>query len=115
TSESRLMKHIYERNVSMTTRDGVTLRANVWRPLEGKAPTLLMRTSYNKEMDRFAGGPGNPVPSLTAFLNAGYAVVIQDGRGTFASDGEFEPKINEIADGEDTLAWLAEQEWYDGT
>ncbi|EFC85769.1 CocE/NonD family hydrolase [Parafrankia sp. EUN1f] len=109
------MRHIYERDVPMDMRDGVTLRANVWRPLEGTAPTLVMRTSYNKEMDRFAGGPFNPVPSLTAFLNAGYAVVIQDGRGTYASDGTFEPKVNEVADGEDTLAWLREQEWFDGT
>lgn len=109
------MKHVYERDVPMTTRDGVILRANVWRPLEGKAPTLLMRTPYDKEMDRFAGGPGNPVPSLIAFLNAGYAVVIQDGRGTHTSDGHFTPRINEVSDGEDTLAWIAEQDWYDGT
>ena len=109
------MKHVYERDVPMLTRDGATLRANVWRPAEGTAPTLLMRTSYNKEMDRFAGGPLNPVPSLTAFLNAGYAVVIQDGRGTYASEGRFAPAVNEVDDGEDTLAWIAEQDWYDGT
>ncbi|MQY31814.1 Cocaine esterase [Nocardia sp. RB56] len=109
------MKHIYERDVPMTTRDGVTLRADVWRPLEGKAPTLLMRSPYGKGRERADAGFANPVPGLLTFLNAGYAVVIQDGRGTFASEGVFQPKLDEIADGEDTLAWLAEQDWYDGT
>lgn len=108
------MKHVYEPNVSMTIRDGVTLRADVWRPLEGTAPTLLMRTPYSR---RQTGMYGTPIggPSVMAFVNAGYAVVLQDVRGTFASDGVFEPKVNEIADGVDTLAWLAEQDWYDGT
>jgi putative CocE/NonD family hydrolase len=109
------MKHVYERDVPMTTRDGVTLRADVWRPLEGKAPTLLRRMPYDKRATAVAGGPASTAPSLIAFLNAGYAVVVQDVRGTFGSDGVFEPKVNEIADGLDTLAWLAEQDWYDGT
>ncbi|WP_460434170.1 CocE/NonD family hydrolase [Angustibacter speluncae] len=98
----------------MTTRDGVTLRANVWRPLEGKAPTLLVRHPYDKESAQMAGGPTSSVPSLLSFVNAGYAVVVQDARGAFQSDGDFTPKVNEIADGEDVMAWLAQQDWYDG-
>lgn len=109
------MKHVYERNVPITTRDGVTLRANVWHPAEGKAPTLVVRHPYNKEAPAFAGGGTLPMPPLLSFVNAGYAVVWQDVRGAFESDGVFEPKVNEIADGEDTLAWLAQQDWYDGT
>lgn len=109
------MSFIYERDVPMTTRDGVTLRANVWRPAEGTAPTLLVRNPYNRELAPFAGGPANPIPPFLAFVNAGYAVVMQDVRGTHGSGGEFEPKVDEIADGEDTVAWLAEQPWFDGT
>lgn len=109
------MKHVYERNIPITTRDGVTLRVNVWRPLEGRAPTLVMRHPYNREERSFGGGGALPLPALLSFLNAGYAVLWQDVRGAFESDGVFEPKVNEIADGEDTLAWLAEQDWYDGT
>ena len=108
------MKHVYEPEVAMTTRDGVTLRADVWRPLEGTAPTLLMRTPYSRRQTGMYGAPGGG-PSVLAFVNAGYAVVIQDARGTFASDGVFEPLANETADGLDTLAWIAEQEWSDGT
>jgi putative CocE/NonD family hydrolase len=109
------MKHVYERNVPMTTRDGVTLLADVWWPLEGTAPTLLMRTPYNKEAPLHAGGPNFAIPSLLAFLNAGYAVVWQDARGTYTSDGEFTPKVNEVEDGQDAAAWIIEQDWSDGS
>jgi|tagenome__1003787_1003787.scaffolds.fasta_scaffold20965343_3 putative CocE/NonD family hydrolase len=109
------MSFIYERNVPMTTRDGVTLRANVWRPAEGTAPTLVVPHPYNKEASPMAGGYNTAIPPVLSFLNAGYAVVWQDVRGAYESDGVFEPKVNEIADGEDTLAWIAEQDWYDGT
>ena len=70
---------IVERDVEMTTRDGVTLRADVYRPAEaGPLPVLLQRTPYGK-----AGG------GVFALLAAerGYAVVIQDTRGRWASDG----------------------------
>ncbi|QJY49622.1 CocE/NonD family hydrolase [Pseudonocardia broussonetiae] len=109
------MTFIYERDVPMKTRDGVTLRANVWRPLEGTAPTLVVRHPYDKEAAGLAGGPASSIPPLLSFVHAGYAVVVQDARGAFESDGDFTPKVNEIADGQDVLAWLTEQDWYDGT
>ncbi|MEU0316093.1 CocE/NonD family hydrolase [Nocardioides sp. NPDC006273] len=109
------MKHVYERNVPMKTRDAVTLYADVWRPLEGQAPTLLVRTPYNKESTAFGGGPGTAQPAVIAFLNAGYAVVWQDARGTYASEGSFAPKVNEVEDGQDTVAWILDQDWSDGT
>jgi putative CocE/NonD family hydrolase len=108
------MRHVYEPDVPMTTRDGVILLADVWRPAEGTAPTLLMRTPYGRRQTGMYGAPGGG-PSVMAFVNAGYAVVLQDVRGTFASDGVFEPKVHETADGLDTVAWIAEQAWSDGT
>ncbi|MFI5626170.1 CocE/NonD family hydrolase [Nocardioides sp. NPDC051685] len=109
------MKYVYERNVPMKTRDGVTLYANVWRPLEGQAPTLLMRTPYNKEAAFLVGGPANVIPSLLGFVNAGYAVVLQDVRGTYESDGDFTPLVDESTDGQDTVAWILEQDWSNGS
>ncbi|RAX14711.1 X-Pro dipeptidyl-peptidase, partial [Pseudarthrobacter sp. AG30] len=38
----------------------------------------------------------------------------QDVRGTFKSDGSFTPKVNEVTDGQDTIAWIIEQPWSDG-
>jgi putative CocE/NonD family hydrolase len=109
------MKHVYERNVPMTTRDGVTLYADIWRPLEGHAPTLLVRHPYNKALPALAGGPNTAIPSLLPFLNAGYAVMWQDARGAYTGEGSFTPKVNEIADGQDTAAWILDQDWSDGT
>jgi uncharacterized protein len=47
-------------------------------------------------------------------VKRGYAVVIQDVRGRYASDGEFTPYQNEGKDGYDTIEWAAQQPWSDG-
>ncbi|MFF2486152.1 CocE/NonD family hydrolase [Microbacterium sp. NPDC058062] len=109
------MTHVYEPNTTMTTRDGVTLVADVWRPAEGTAPTLLMRTPYNRRSTGMLGSANTSVPSFMQFVNAGYAVMIQDARGTSASEGRFEPKVNEVGDGQDTIAWICDQSWSDGS
>lgn len=109
------MKHLYEPNVAMKTRDGVTLVADVWRPSEGQAPALLVRTAYDRRATFHFGGSNFTIPSFMPLVNAGYAVVFQDVRGTCASQGTFEPKVNEIEDGQDTVAWIREQPWSDGT
>ncbi|MBS9376429.1 CocE/NonD family hydrolase [Rhodococcus sp. B50] len=106
------MTHLYEIDVKIPMRDAVSLTANVWHPTEGRAPTLLIRIPYGKDMEV---AMGDTIPNLTTLLEAGYAVVIQDCRGTGRSDGEFFPHAAERADGEDTIAWIAEQPWSDGT
>jgi putative CocE/NonD family hydrolase len=85
-------------------RDGIELSANVFLPSSGGPfPTILLRTPYRK---------GTAIsPNLRAFVENGYAVVFQDVRGRGDSEGVFEPLTQEIADGEDTLAWIARQEW----
>jgi putative CocE/NonD family hydrolase len=45
----------------------------------------------------------------------GFAVVQQDVRGRFASEGEFHPFVNEAPDGVDTVDWAANQPWSNGT
>ncbi len=43
---------LVEHNVAMKTRDGVTLRADIYRPAgEGQFPVLLQRTPYDKNGD----------------------------------------------------------------
>lgn len=80
-------------------RDGVTLRADVFRPDDpGKFPVLLERTPYNR------AGDTHTASELAAH---GYVVVIQDVRGRFASEGEFYPFRNESADGYDSVEWAA--------
>ena len=59
------------------------------------------------------GGHG-PLPSFFSFGRAGYAIVIQDVRGAFRSEGVFTPKVNEPKDGRETIEWIARQPWSDG-
>jgi len=90
-------------------RDGVVLRADVLLPSDsGRFPTLIYRTPYNKE---------SALREPKIFEKAvarGYAVVLQDVRGRYASDGEFTPYQNEGRDGYDTIEWAARQSWSDG-
>lgn len=103
-----------EVDVAVPMRDGAALATNVWLPEKpGPFPVLLIRTPYGKDD---AGTYGNPkLPDVFAFVAAGYAVVAQDVRGTSRSPGVFVPHVHEGNDGADTLAWLAEQPWCDGT
>ncbi len=102
-------KYVIEKNVAVPMRDGVVLRADVLRPAEaGKFPTLVYRTPYGKDAAE---------EEYTTFQHAverGYAVVIEDVRGRYHSDGEFRPYENEGRDGYDTIEWAASQGWSNG-
>jgi uncharacterized protein len=89
----------YERNVAVGMRDGVTLRADVYRPnAEGKFPVLLQRTPYDKN---------NGVAFGLEAAGQGYVVIFQDVRGRYASEGEWYPFKSESNDGYDTVEWAA--------
>ncbi|MDX3909275.1 MAG: CocE/NonD family hydrolase [Sphingobium sp.] len=107
------MQFIYEPDTFISMSDGTKLCANVWRPAEGRGPTLLLRVPYGKDVGPWLGQ--GMIPSLLGFLRAGYAVVMQDTRGTFRSEGQFTPKVDEPADGRDTVEWIVRQPWSDGT
>ena len=78
------------------------------RPAEkGRFPTLVYRTPYDRrhvEQDAV----------VVAALARGYAVVLQDVRGRYGSEGGFVPYVNEGKDGYDTIEWAAAQSWSDG-
>lgn len=100
-------------NVKITMRDGIVLTACVWLPQgEGPWPVLLQRTPYRKE-DAFGTQYISGMDFMAA-LRRGYAIVVQDTRGRFGSDGDFLPFVHEGDDGEDTLAWLHEQGFCNG-
>ncbi|MGH7293020.1 MAG: CocE/NonD family hydrolase, partial [Myxococcota bacterium] len=44
----------------------------------------------------------------------GYHVMVQSCRGTFGSGGQFRPIEFDMDDGQDAVAWLREQSWFDG-
>lgn len=100
-----------ERDLPVPMRDGVTLYADVYRPAApGRYPVILLRTPYNKGYSRIAYLQLDPMRAAAR----GYALVIQDTRGRFASEGEFYTFRHEIEDGYDTVEWAAGQPWSDG-
>ncbi|MEV6443897.1 CocE/NonD family hydrolase [Amycolatopsis sp. NPDC051716] len=107
------MRFTVEVDVPVPMRDGIALATNVWLPDgPGPFPALLVRTPYGKDD---AGLYGNPkLPDVFALVEAGYAVVAQDVRGTSRSPGTFVPHAHEAPDTVDTLTWLAARSWCDG-
>jgi uncharacterized protein len=94
--------------VGTPMRDGVILLGDHFSPeATVTRGTVLIRTPY---------GRGFPTSATNGRLLAahGYHVVIQSVRGTFGSGGTFEPMAQETTDGQDTVAWLRAQPWFDG-
>lgn len=106
----RYQKADVEKNVRIPMRDGVGLYANIYRPSGGgKFPVILTRLPYGKD-EYYCY-----MPAIGKFwARKGYAFVAQDVRGKFCSEGEFDPLINEVDDGYDTLEWITAQPWCDG-
>ena len=82
-------------------------------------PTILHQTRYRRGLqfkDSTREANAGPTAGLMPFLQAGYAVVITDVRGTGGSFGsrvtEFSPA--EVRDGWDVLDWIVAQSWSDG-
>lgn len=89
--------------VSMLTRDGVRLDADVYRPsIRSECPVLLMRQPYGRKI---ASTVTYAHPSW--YAAHGYLVVIQDVRGRGSSEGEFDPFVHEREDGYDAVEWAA--------
>lgn len=112
--------------MSMTTlmvpmRDGVRLATDVYLPNgAGPFPVVMERTPYGRHLtSRSEITEANRTPATRAeiaavFTNAGYAVVYQDTRGRYGSDGVFVKYLSDGEDGFDACAWLVAQPWCDG-
>jgi predicted acyl esterase len=106
--------HLIE-NVLVSMRDGIRLATDVYlpardgKPLDAARPVLLHRTPYNKTETETSLGHGS------WFAARGYAVVDQDCRGCFRSEGDVNFLVPEAEDGADTIAWILRQPWCNGT
>lgn len=99
----------HEVDVPIPMRDGVVLRARILRPDgPGPFPTLVYRTPYG------AAAAAEDDTTFARAVERGYAVLVQDVRGRYRSDGEFRPYEHEGRDGYDTIEWAAAQPWSDG-
>ena len=99
-SEAKELGVKIERNVPVPMRDGIILRANIYRPDRGGPyPVLVTRSPYGAK------------ESFDNFVRAGYIVVSQDARGRYGSEGKYESlwkfKTHDAEDGYDTVEWAA--------
>ena len=99
-----------ETNVPVPMRDGAILYADVFRP-DGPGPfaTILQRTPYDK-----TAALANQMLDPIKAAKAGFALMIQDTRGRYTSEGEFNAFVDDIYDGYDTVEWAAAQPWSTG-
>lgn len=96
------MAVMFERNVPCTLRDGVVLKANIFRPADGGPyPVLLVRLPYGKNT------PFQYSLDPLGLAESGYIVAIQDVRGRFTSGGTFELFTQEFNDGYDSVDWAS--------
>lgn len=108
-------------NEYVTTRDGIALATDVYLPDgPGPWPVVVERTPYGKTLFSRSEvtATGHKVSRremAQAFTDRRMAVVYQDCRGRYDSQGEFEKYVNEAYDGYDTYAWIIAQEWCDGS
>ena len=113
SSEDLFEVHL-EHNVKIPTRDGINLATDLYFPAQngtsipGKHPALIHRTPYDKAQIERDGGFGH------FFAQRGYVSIIQDCRGTFASEGDVDFLVPEAKDGFDTLQWIDQQPWSNG-
>jgi putative CocE/NonD family hydrolase len=102
---------VIEKDIMVSVHDGTRLAVDLYRPardgkaVEGRFPTLLTRTPYNK-----AGAAGEG----RFYAEHGYNVVANDVRGRYASEGTWRLMADDPRDGFDVVEWIARQPWSDG-
>lgn len=102
--EEKLYPVQYAGKFDVSMRDGVKLSTDVYLPkgADAPVPAVLVRTPYGKE---------DGCEVYFRYVQRGYAVVVQDVRGRNLSEGEWLPNYYEVEDGDDTLNWIASQNW----
>ncbi len=94
-------------------RDGVRLSTDLYFPeiSDGKLPTVLIRTPYNKNSFREREKRGQAY----MFASHGFVVAVQDSRGKHESEGIYSPPAgHEAEDGFDAVQWISKQPWSNG-
>lgn len=106
---------IFEEKVMMPMRDGVRLATDIYRPkTEEKVPIIFSRTPYN--FNSWGDGERRTRTAERALVAVkhGYAYVVQNERGRYYSEGEWDILGTPLTDGYDAFSWMAEQSWANG-
>lgn len=106
---------IIDQKVMMPMRDGIRLATDIYRPKTiGKVPIIFSRTPYN--FNTWVDGVRQTRTAQQAYeaVKRGYAFVVQNERGRFFSEGEWDILGVPLTDGYDAFSWMANQSWSNG-
>ena len=106
---------VIDQKVMMPMRDGVRLCTDIFRPdTDEKVPVIFSRTPYN--FNRWGDGEERTRTAERAYqaVKRGYAYVVQNERGRYFSEGEWDILGLPLTDGYDAFSWLEDQEWCNG-
>src|SRR4051812_49842395 len=106
---------VVERKVMLPMPDGVRLATDIYRPKDAaaKVPTIWVRTPYNFNFWDVHNGVPADMSTILAAVKRGYAYVVQNERGHFFSEGNYDI-LGSRQDGYNTVDWLTQQPWSNG-
>lgn len=106
---------IIDQKVMMPMRDGVRLATDIYRPkTEEKVPIIFSKTPYNFNTWRDGEISTRTLERALATVKKGYAYVVQNERGRYFSEGEWDILGTPTTDGYDAFAWMKNQPWSNG-
>jgi hypothetical protein len=106
---------IVDQKVMMPMRDGIRLATDIYRPkTDAPVPIIFSRTPYN--FNTWIDGKESTRTLETAYkmVEQGYAYVVQNERGRYFSEGEWDILGTPLTDGYDAFSWMKEQSWSNG-
>ncbi len=106
---------IIDNKVMMPMRDGIRLATDIYRPkTDEPVPIIFSRTPYN--FNTWRDGKKNTRTAKRAYetVKRGYAYVIQNERGRYFSEGEWDILGTPLTDGYDAFSWMKNQDWSNG-
>ncbi|MEM6346706.1 MAG: CocE/NonD family hydrolase, partial [Bacteroidota bacterium] len=106
---------IVDQKVMMPMRDGVRLCTDIYRPkTDAQVPVIFSRTPYNFNSWGDGERRGRTAERAYEAVSRGYAYVVQNERGRYFSEGEWDILGVPLTDGYDAFSWLKDQSWCNG-
>lgn len=106
---------VITQKVMMPMRDGVRLATDIYRPdTDEPVPIIFSRTPYNFNQWRDGEFSARGMRSAWEAVKRGYAYVVQNERGQFFSEGDWDILGTPTTDGDDAFSWFAAQPWSNG-
>lgn len=104
-----------EQKVMMPMRDGIRLATDIYRPkTDTPVPIIFVRTPYNFNSWQEGKFKDRYINKALEAVKRGYAYVVQNERGRYYSEGEWDILGVPLTDGYDAFSWMKEQSWSNG-